>query len=189
MGLLELPPELRNQIYQFALVDPNDQDFGKYQDHKPREPALLLTNRQIRNGAFPVFWGGNTFCFVNSIMTDLWLKRLQPHKLAALRSVLASHPDYAHIWSMQVSRGKEDLQKLGLRCKGLCEDVVKLPMRVKVEEVERGEEDQDEDEKMHDDEEESTEAQEQHEVIWIALPDIDSYEAADGFVVRKAIEE
>lgn len=60
---LKLAPELRNNIYHFALVRPADHNFivgGTIE-----EPGLLRTCRQIRSEAADIFYlGGNRFTIV-----------------------------------------------------------------------------------------------------------------------------
>ena len=177
MGLLNLPSELRNTVYALVLLDPNEKNFTKYEHKKPREPALLHVNRQIRNEASGIFWGGNTFCFVQSPKAELWLHRLQPHKLAALRSVISSHAAHARIWSMQIVQAKKDLQGLfnALGRKGLRRDVVKLPMRIEGEEGKGANECE-------------GKGEEGEEIVWVSLANIDDFQKSSraGFVVRKA---
>lgn len=49
--LLGLPGELRNEIYRLALIEDN---FVYLNDHS-LQPGLLMTNRQIRKEAMPIF--------------------------------------------------------------------------------------------------------------------------------------
>lgn len=56
--LLDLPAELRNTIYRFALVD-----YQRITLHSTTtmEPPLLSTCHQIRNEASSIYWAENTF--------------------------------------------------------------------------------------------------------------------------------
>lgn len=55
--LLSLPPELRNEIYRYALYS---QEW-LIADMKPEEPGLLRTCYQIRDEASPIHHFGNHF--------------------------------------------------------------------------------------------------------------------------------
>lgn len=58
MTLLGIPPELRNHIYRYALV----QDSGIQVSAQERlQPALLRTCRQTRKEASSIFYEENTF--------------------------------------------------------------------------------------------------------------------------------
>lgn len=64
--LLKLPPELRNYIYELALVEPYTMDL-EAEDVAGRiaevvlQPDLTRTCKQIRQEALPIFYGRNTF--------------------------------------------------------------------------------------------------------------------------------
>ncbi|KAK0314161.1 hypothetical protein LTR73_004774 [Friedmanniomyces endolithicus] len=55
--LLRLPPELRNAIYSYALVNPHE---VLVTDHW-RAPALLSTGKQVRREAVNIYFAENTF--------------------------------------------------------------------------------------------------------------------------------
>lgn len=61
---LDLPPEIRNNIYEHALVEKEpialDQEQGTY----PAIPGLLSVCRQIRNEASAIWYMSNDFVFV-----------------------------------------------------------------------------------------------------------------------------
>lgn len=60
--LLSLPPEMRNRIYRFALVEEDDIEIpsgGPF----PSDPPLLRTCSQIRGEAISIFYLENTFSF------------------------------------------------------------------------------------------------------------------------------
>ena len=63
--LLELPAELRNDIYRFALVgDPEDKiKITPGMPNPPYEPALLRVSRQVRNEASSIYYQENHFRF------------------------------------------------------------------------------------------------------------------------------
>lgn len=92
---LKLAPELRNNIYHFALVRPADHDFivgGTIE-----EPGLLRTCRQIRSEAADIFYlGGNRFTIVldnrDRTNTRQWL-RMQK-RMPLLRHVQLEFADW-----------------------------------------------------------------------------------------------
>ncbi|KAK4618336.1 hypothetical protein CLAFUW4_12547 [Fulvia fulva] len=168
MGLLDLPPKLRNPIYQLVLVDEDNDHSFHDPDQPPKDPSLLFTNRQIRSEASGIFWNSNTYCFEDSTKTVLWLQRQPAHKVAALGSVLSSNPIRARIWSWEFVQAKQNLLDLftSLWRKGSRKDVVKLPMLLKEE------------------------GKDEKDLIWVSLADIDGYKKVPGgCVVCKAIEE
>ena len=62
--LLELPPELRNYVYELSVVsntsiviEPGDKST------RAKQPPLILVNRQIRSEALLIFYAQNTFEF------------------------------------------------------------------------------------------------------------------------------
>lgn len=59
--LLNLPPELRNRIYRFALIEPNTVHVHRagWSFH---QPALLKSCRQIRHEALGLFYLENKIC-------------------------------------------------------------------------------------------------------------------------------
>ncbi|KAK5721871.1 hypothetical protein LTR15_006464 [Elasticomyces elasticus] len=65
--LLQLAPELRNQIFALAVVDTVPlwlfwlEVIGPYIKAKATQPALSYVNRQIRSEALPIFYGQNVF--------------------------------------------------------------------------------------------------------------------------------
>ena len=64
--LLSLPPEMRNPIYRFALVESQDVMIREEYNEDgllppPQEPALLFACRQIRDEALEIYWQENTF--------------------------------------------------------------------------------------------------------------------------------
>jgi hypothetical protein len=64
--LLTLAPELRNRIWEFALVEDERIPVNVYKDGgwtHVRQPALLRTCRQIRDEAIGTWYTSNTFLF------------------------------------------------------------------------------------------------------------------------------
>ena len=87
--LLELPAELRNRIYEYALTKKDHIDLyhwrrfckkwtagrwiGDVYRSYMKEPAFLRTCRQVRNEALPLFYSRNVFgvpCNARVIMSD-----------------------------------------------------------------------------------------------------------------------
>ena len=61
-ALFELPPEIRNRIYELALVGSNEELIIK----DAPSPALLRTSRQIRQEASSIYYGCNIFLIANA---------------------------------------------------------------------------------------------------------------------------
>ncbi|TKA25879.1 hypothetical protein B0A50_05634 [Salinomyces thailandicus] len=74
---LDLPPELRNRIYHFALApDPSTALV------RPAPPALSATSRQVRQETLPIFYGDN--CFVLQFTAARYLQVFElPESLSA----------------------------------------------------------------------------------------------------------
>lgn len=78
-SFLDHPPEIRNRVYSFTLVDDDDADvFVCHSQPNGRGPisaiyhgkllvALLQTRRVIRQEAAPVFDNHNEFYFLNTV--------------------------------------------------------------------------------------------------------------------------
>lgn len=67
-GFLQLPAELRNEIYEYALTSnsrrrPGDIYARLGVDPLPVDPPLLRVNRQIRQEAIGIYYGVNKFVF------------------------------------------------------------------------------------------------------------------------------
>ena len=63
--LLSLPAELRNTIYRYALLEPDEIEVERQQH---MQPALLRICRQVRSEASPMFYNENKF---KAVSTDL----------------------------------------------------------------------------------------------------------------------
>ena len=74
-GLLSLPPELRNAIYELAL----NESIGVVVDNRFGQPALLNTCRQIRAEARPVWYTENRFLVRIHNSKDDVLARFDEH--------------------------------------------------------------------------------------------------------------
>lgn len=64
-SLLQLPGEIRNQIYQYALVKPKP--FVVKLQFFPQETALFRVNKQIYEEASTIFYHGNIFSFPQAL--------------------------------------------------------------------------------------------------------------------------
>ena len=133
--LLLLPAELRNRIYEHALVA-EDAIFVftakriKYEDtivtHPIREPVFLSTCRQIRDEATPIYYRSNSF--ITTIHSELaaWLKVIGKEKRAMLTSV-HDHALYRmhglQTALLDLETAEHDLLKAGVP---LRKDVLKL---------------------------------------------------------------
>lgn len=86
-SFLSLPAEIRNHIYHDALVEV--EPIRLISIHKLAsfiiEPALLLTTKQVRSDALPVFYGANTFRSLGSDALEKFLQQCSNEKLSLLR--------------------------------------------------------------------------------------------------------
>lgn len=90
---LDLSAELRNSIYELALLEDaffNNPNAFTSRRYKITEPALLRVCRQVRDESLHVFYGANTFWCNDTYITRRFLRALSPRKLAALRKVHCS---------------------------------------------------------------------------------------------------
>lgn len=96
--LLALPGEIRNRIYQFALVAARP--FAvQLQWNRPLDTALLRVNRQIFDEAAGIFYAENTFRFPEALFVGApilqqlqTLYRVSRAKLKMMRSVVLDVP-------------------------------------------------------------------------------------------------
>ena len=86
---LDLPAELRNEIYTYALVERIPIDVNHSRPYL-REPAMLFVSRQVRPEALSVWYGENKFLIEGSSPAVKFLRSLAPLKLRCLRNVLVS---------------------------------------------------------------------------------------------------
>ena len=59
--LFDLPPELRNRIYRFAILEPHSITISAFSI--PQQPNLLTVNKQITEEAIEIYYKENRFCF------------------------------------------------------------------------------------------------------------------------------
>ena len=95
---LALPGEIRNRIYQFALV--TARPFAvQLQWSRPLDTALLRVNRQILDEASGIFYAENTFRFPEALFVEApilqqlqTLYRVSRSSLCMMRSVVLEIP-------------------------------------------------------------------------------------------------
>lgn len=107
--LLDLPPELRNWIYEAVLLSPSPIIVARpplFKDWKPN--PLLHTCRQIRNEASQMYWALNTFT-PNSV-TNIhrrvqWLAMIGPQQYRMIRKIYLNDEYY-----MRESKAVHDIR-------------------------------------------------------------------------------
>jgi len=110
---MRLPAELRDRIYELALV--SDEQFEidvKYSRNDrrkyvrtirpPVEPPLLRVSRQIRDEALPVHYGNNIFCGMDKVGFGVWLQRLGPQKRSLLRHLRSFKLSFSNVHSAKL---------------------------------------------------------------------------------------
>lgn len=97
--LLALSPELRNQIYYLALVEPTPLHLnnpsptekpGGDRHYSPTavQPSLLRTCRQIRSESLPVFYGNNAFqIYGGYLLIARWWKALSERDQGFIKDI------------------------------------------------------------------------------------------------------
>lgn len=118
---LNIPRELRDMIYDYALIEPNyfsrrhdayckfrvpgsvDPEKPPFVDTDPNKDCfctrrqglgLLLANRQVHDEAAPIFWGRNVHCFRNCYQLAHNIKQLRKRCREYLRHVQITEPNY-----------------------------------------------------------------------------------------------
>ncbi|QIW96488.1 hypothetical protein AMS68_002006 [Peltaster fructicola] len=94
--LLSLPAELRERIFEFALMSEKPlvtfhiDEYQQEDYQEARQPPLLTVSRQIRQEALPLFYASNDFIFFTegrkADESCCWVKSIQPY-LDHLRGV------------------------------------------------------------------------------------------------------
>lgn len=105
VGFLSLPLEIRNKIYELALIEPNSLWISPYHTHRTMSvPALLRTCKTIGFEASPIFYGANSFIADQVEYFMQWLGTLRRANIVYLRDleipiVRTSRPDHSHwLW-------------------------------------------------------------------------------------------
>ena len=109
IGFLELPAELREQIYELIVVEPSGKDlyvgarhWYVWLDHSivgqidtAKQPPITRVCRQLRREALPLFYAHDTFTTmleidepwaINTKSTNSWLEAIGPHNARAMKS-------------------------------------------------------------------------------------------------------
>lgn len=85
--LLELPVELRNQIYSFAFdthIELACDDFYVNRPFRREWPALFACNQQIRTEAIEQYYRHTTFSYTGAEALSRWLATFTPKQRARL---------------------------------------------------------------------------------------------------------
>jgi hypothetical protein len=98
--LLLLPPEIRNIIYRYALVQ------GRIEIHPPAhniadQPALLRVNRNIRNEAAKIYYRENAHVWysrnLNAMVFLRWQDSYKTRRRAQVKSQLRGKAVWANL--------------------------------------------------------------------------------------------
>ncbi|KAK5737167.1 hypothetical protein LTR17_006950 [Elasticomyces elasticus] len=84
-ALLELPPEIRNFIFELVVVSPRPLGAGlsvRWESEiavsqtkvSPRQPALAHVNRQLRDECLAIFYGQNAFLIERGVLSGYELR-------------------------------------------------------------------------------------------------------------------
>ncbi|KXT02939.1 hypothetical protein AC578_10598 [Pseudocercospora eumusae] len=125
-GFLDLPPELRNAIYDFALVRPDpirfelarNNEFGDISRIHSYQYGyfalnLLRTCAQVFHEATKVFYGANTFRFMNGFETAMFFRKQKTWSVEDLCNIEICHTDYLEVEDMVHSlRGAKNLKHI-----------------------------------------------------------------------------
>ena len=107
-NLLDIPPELRLQIYHHTLIKPHPYDIGQVAHFildkrsicaQLAQPGLTRTNRVLRRETLPIFYGENAFdapSFPHEGVRD-WLLAMGP----ANRCLLKRFSTFQDRWNSQ----------------------------------------------------------------------------------------
>ena len=105
VGFLSLPIEIRNKIYELALVQPYHLWISPYHTHRTtNKPPLLRTCKTISYETSPIFYGANSFIADQVEYFIQWLRTLGRVNIAYLRDLeiplgRSSRPDHSQwLW-------------------------------------------------------------------------------------------
>lgn len=101
MGLLELPKELRDHIFSYILIKPQNTITMLSNSHcfqsevSASQPTISKVNKQLRAETLPIFYSSNTFLAELSDPEDLttaknWLAALGDRNIRHLRHLILS---------------------------------------------------------------------------------------------------
>ncbi|EME40523.1 hypothetical protein DOTSEDRAFT_37338 [Dothistroma septosporum NZE10] len=157
-SLPDLPPEIRNRIYEFTLLHDVYVFASAY--ILVAEPGLLRCNSQIRSEAYSIFWSRNTFYFPHASTAQMSLWLLHRSKTAAMRSVHVCIPEFVTEAPDCLPYIQRTLRELNTVCarKGIKSDVIKMPLKVMGED----------------------------EICWVSMHDVEGFEVDQTYkIVRK----
>ena len=136
-SFMHLPAELRNMIYEFALLEQDSVDICAAEE----PPALLSTSLAISREATPIYYGANTFDAPYQPDAARWLRTLSKRARSLLQSVrlVAESADFMRMgysdmtrsawWFGHVRRMLKRMQNRRAR-EGLKKGVVRMPLLV-----------------------------------------------------------
>ena len=91
LRFVDLPPEIRNQIYRYILIRRKQPvRLKRYQGHEAPnllDLSLVFTSRLIYSEAMPIFLSKNNFLIAGSRSEHAWLRRMRPEGRSELRKV------------------------------------------------------------------------------------------------------
>jgi hypothetical protein len=104
--LLSLPPEIRNIIYRYALVE-DEIEIDPPMSPVPEQPSLLQTNRQVRAEASDIYYKENEFVWCiedfNVEAFVAWSESSRATKRSTLVMRLDGKPTWANlVWWLGV---------------------------------------------------------------------------------------
>ena len=138
-GFLDLSSELRNEIYELALIAPNKRatvmpskvtslggyDFNGIPMHESivdtnliaPEPALLRVCRQTRQGGLPIYYGNNIFSCERKVVFIQWLEHLGTRKRTMLTELQGFTP-WLFKWNPKLASSLPELPLKSPSCPG-----------------------------------------------------------------------
>ncbi|KAK4949028.1 hypothetical protein LTR10_012401 [Elasticomyces elasticus] len=129
ISFMDLPAELRLQIYEDVLVPQNNARQIQYLDRphrtcsyaQVREPPLLFISRQVREESLNVFYGSNHFYCPTPATLTCWLLHLSDKKRALIRHVrgFALVEDVSMEQALRMAREKASGMELSLSRAGI----------------------------------------------------------------------
>lgn len=120
--LLKLPAELRNRIFELALIEDKPIDMGTWGKNPDRrdgaavlcayrmvvgasEPSLLRTCQNVRKEGLPIYYGQNVFHYSSAFAPNSWkdwLAKINPEKVKMVNQFRVgldwSCPDPPPMW-------------------------------------------------------------------------------------------
>jgi len=84
---LDLPPNVRKQIYEYALISLKQPIWISRTSPHLSEPALFFVSQMIRDEAIATFYGKNIFAINGSVMIVKFLRTVDEEKLQAVRTI------------------------------------------------------------------------------------------------------